>query len=256
MNKIFDTHQIDRVIHFATKAVGEWSASPSSTTTTTSKTPWCSSTSCATMAQVHHLLELLDRLRRPGQPACHRGRPQEARNQPLWLDRVDNERDSLWTFTPPTPSGTSCCSATSTPLAPIRPASSARTPTASPTTSCPISRRLPWASWKSVHVFGNDYPTPDGTGVRDYIHVLDLARGHVCALNWITQAACHLNLGTGTGYLVLDVIPAFSKACGKELPYVIRERRAGDIAADWCCLQGRAHDGLEKLVRHRGYVPR
>ena len=89
---------------------------------------------------------------------------------------------------------------------------------------------------EAVHVFGDDYPTPDGTGVRDYIHVCDLASGHVAALNWMNgkTGVEIFNLGTGTGTSVLEVVAAFSKACGKELPYVIRERRAGDIAANWC----------------------
>lgn len=83
-----------------------------------------------------------------------------------------------------------------------------------------------------IHVFGNDYPTPDGTGVRDYIHVVDLALGHLAA---IEKKSCHpgvhiYNLGTGNGYSVLDVIKAFEKACKKELPYKIEERRPGDIA--------------------------
>ena len=89
---------------------------------------------------------------------------------------------------------------------------------------------------EAVQVYGNDYPTPDGTGVRDYIHVCDLASGHVSALRWMNgrKGVEVFNLGTGTGSSVLDVIRAFSKACGKELPYVIRERRGGDIAANWC----------------------
>ena len=85
---------------------------------------------------------------------------------------------------------------------------------------------------ESVGVFGDDYPTHDGTGVRDYIHVVDLARGHVCAIKKL-ETNCGLficNLGTGKGYSVLDVIHAFSKACGKEIPYVIDPRRPGDIA--------------------------
>lgn len=87
-----------------------------------------------------------------------------------------------------------------------------------------------------LNVFGDDYDTPDGTGVRDYIHVCDLASGHVAALNWMNgkTGVEIFNLGTGTGTSVLEVVAAFSKACGKELPYVIRERRAGDIAANWC----------------------
>ena len=85
---------------------------------------------------------------------------------------------------------------------------------------------------KEVGVFGNDYDTPDGTGVRDYIHVMDLAEGHVKALKKFEDkpAVYIYNLGTGHGYSVLDVIHAFSKAVGKEIPYVIKPRRAGDIA--------------------------
>lgn len=83
-----------------------------------------------------------------------------------------------------------------------------------------------------VHVFGNDYPTPDGTGVRDYIHVVDLAVGHVKAIaKRCDIPGVHIyNLGTGNGYSVLQIVEAFSKACGKELPYQIEERRPGDIA--------------------------
>ena len=85
---------------------------------------------------------------------------------------------------------------------------------------------------EKLHVFGDDYPTPDGTGVRDYIHVVDLARGHVAALRKL-DTGCGLfvcNLGTGNGYSVLDVLHAYEKACGKTLPYVIDPRRSGDIA--------------------------
>ena len=83
-----------------------------------------------------------------------------------------------------------------------------------------------------VGVFGDDYDTPDGTGVRDYIHVVDLACGHVKAIDKIKQnpGIKIYNLGTGKGYSVLDVIKAFSKACGKEVPYQIQPRRPGDIA--------------------------
>ena len=89
---------------------------------------------------------------------------------------------------------------------------------------------------KAVQVFGDDYPTPDGTGVRDYIHVVDLAKGHVAALAWMNgkTGVEVFNLGTGKGTSVLEVIRAFSKACGKELSYVIKPRRGGDIAANWC----------------------
>ncbi|MCI5903488.1 MAG: UDP-glucose 4-epimerase GalE [Blautia sp.] len=88
----------------------------------------------------------------------------------------------------------------------------------------------------SVGVFGNDYDTPDGTGVRDYIHVVDLAKGHVKALEKFKEEKTVriYNLGTGHGYSVLQVIDAFGKACGKEIPYVIKPRRPGDIATCYC----------------------
>ena len=86
-----------------------------------------------------------------------------------------------------------------------------------------------------VHVFGNDYPTPDGTGVRDYIHVVDLAAGHVAALEWMDgKQGCEIfNLGTGTGTSVLEIIDAFSAACGHDVPYVIDPRRPGDVTANY-----------------------
>ncbi|EOA5630814.1 UDP-glucose 4-epimerase GalE [Providencia rettgeri] len=88
---------------------------------------------------------------------------------------------------------------------------------------------------KELAVFGGDYPTKDGTGVRDYIHVMDLADGHIAALNKVSQqAGLHIyNLGTGTGTSVLEVLAAFEKAVGKPIPYTISARRPGDIAEYW-----------------------
>lgn len=89
---------------------------------------------------------------------------------------------------------------------------------------------------KELGVFGNDYDTPDGTGVRDYIHVCDLATGHVAALKAIERKAglAIYNLGTGHGYSVLDVVKAFEKANGLKVPYSIKPRRPGDIATCYC----------------------
>jgi UDP-glucose 4-epimerase len=83
-----------------------------------------------------------------------------------------------------------------------------------------------------LSVFGGDYPTKDGTGVRDYIHVVDLAKGHLAALKKLasTPGCVTYNLGTGVGYSVLDMLKAFSKACGKELPHKMADRRPGDVA--------------------------
>ena len=109
-----------------------------------------------------------------------------------------------------------------------------------------------------INVFGNDYDTPDGTGVRDYIHVSDLARGHVLALKHMEkQSGVEIyNLGTGKGYSVLEVIKAFEKACGKELPYEIKPRRSGDIACCYCnpakaekALGFKAEFGIDDMCR-------
>ena len=104
-------------------------------------------------------------------------------------------------------------------------------PNGIPNNLCPYITKVAVGKLKEVHVFGNDYPTKDGTGVRDYIHVVDLARGHVLAVNkLLTKSGLFIvNLGTGRGYSVLEMINAFSKALGKEIPYVIDPRRPGDI---------------------------
>ena len=93
------------------------------------------------------------------------------------------------------------------------------------------SGRLPF-----LRVFGNDYDTPDGTGVRDFIHVMDLARGHAAALPYCLshEGWRAVNLGCGRGYSVLEVVAAFEKASGRKIPVETAPRRAGDIAANWC----------------------
>ena len=100
----------------------------------------------------------------------------------------------------------------------------------------------------AVHVFGDDYDTPDGTGVRDYIHVMDLAEGHAAALAWMAgRTGCEVfNLGTGRGSSVLEVIHAYARACGRELPYVVEPRRAGDVTANYAdCTKARELLGWE-----------
>ena len=101
-----------------------------------------------------------------------------------------------------------------------------------PNNLTPYIAKVAIGELKEIGVFGNDYPTPDGTGVRDYIHVVDLAKGHVAAIEKIANSGVYTyNLGTGIGCSVLDVVHAFERACGRQLPYVIKPRRAGDIAA-------------------------
>jgi UDP-glucose 4-epimerase len=107
-----------------------------------------------------------------------------------------------------------------------------------------------------LNVFGNDYPTTDGTGIRDYIHVMDLADGHVAALNYFneTSGLLTVNLGTGQGYSVLEIVKAFEQASGRPVPYRFAPRRPGDIAQCWadptlaCQLLGwKATRGLEAI---------
>ena len=101
-----------------------------------------------------------------------------------------------------------------------------------PNNLTPYIAKVAIGELKEIGVFGNDYPTPDGTGVRDYIHVVDLAKGHVAAIHALEKPGVYTyNLGTGIGYSVLDVIHAFERACGHKLPYTIKPRRPGDIAA-------------------------
>ena len=108
-------------------------------------------------------------------------------------------------------------------------------PNGIPNNLLPYVARVASGRLARVGVFGNDYPTKDGTGVRDYIHVVDLARGHALTCDKIENLKGWeaVNLGTGTGYSVLEIIHAFEKACGHPIPYEIKPRRAGDIAANW-----------------------
>jgi UDP-glucose 4-epimerase len=114
---------------------------------------------------------------------------------------------------------------------------------------------------QELGVFGNDYPTPDGTGVRDFIHVVDLAKAHVAALqcfnpNYQLSTTQIYNIGTGHGYSVLDMVKAFIRVNGVEVPYSIKPRRAGDIATCYCNpakakaeLGWEAQYGLDEMVR-------
>ena len=105
-------------------------------------------------------------------------------------------------------------------------------PNGIPNNLMPYITQVAVGKLKELGVFGNDYDTPDGTGVRDYIHVVDLTKGHVKALKKIEEKAGLkvYNLGTGIGYSVLDIVKNFEEATGVKIPYVIKERRAGDIA--------------------------
>ena len=105
-------------------------------------------------------------------------------------------------------------------------------PNGIPNNLMPYITKVAVGKLEKLSVFGDDYNTPDGTGVRDYIHVVDLANGHLKALTKLetNPGLVIYNLGTGKGYSVLDMVKAFSKACGKDIPYVIAPRRPGDVA--------------------------
>ncbi|MGH8674557.1 MAG: UDP-glucose 4-epimerase GalE [Burkholderiales bacterium] len=122
----------------------------------------------------------------------------------------------------------------------------------------PYITRVAIGRLPKLRVFGNDYPTPDGTGVRDYIHIMDLAAGHLSALQYLEERARSItvNLGTGRGHSVLEVVRAFERATGIAVPYEFMPRRAGDIAAYWADpslaareLGWRAQLGLEEMCR-------
>jgi len=106
-------------------------------------------------------------------------------------------------------------------------------PRGAPNNLMPYISRVASGKLSRLNVYGDDYPTPDGTGVRDYIHVMDLAEGHVAAVRYLAESTgWHtINLGTGQGYSVLEMVNAFASACGNVVPYTIAPRRPGDVAA-------------------------
>ena len=260
MNKIFDTHQIDRVIHFAGfKAVGESVSKPveyyhNNIENTLVLIDVMHNHGCKSIIFSSSSTVYGD----PDNPPVTEEDPKKPATNPYgwtkWMieqilmdvHTADPEWDVvlLRYFNPigAHPSGLI-----------------GEDPKGIPNNLVPYVAQVAVGKLEAVQVFGNDYPTPDGTGVRDYIHVVDLARGHVCAIKKL-QTNCGLficNLGTGHGYSVLDVINAFSKACGKEIPYVIDPRRPGDIAECWCDpskakreLGWEAQYGIEEMCAH------
>ncbi len=129
-------------------------------------------------------------------------------------------------------------------------------PSGIPNNLMPYIAQVAVGKLPELSVFGNDYPTPDGTGVRDYIHVTDLADGHIVALDYVLKhtGVEAVNLGTGSGTSVLELVSAFEKASGKKIPYTIKPRRAGDIAScyantdkSFTLLGWRAKRGIDEM---------
>lgn len=120
-------------------------------------------------------------------------------------------------------------------------------PNGIPTNLMPFVLQVAGGQRELVNVFGHDYSTPDHTCVRDYIHVMDIAEGHVAALDWLFDGDKHVceafNLGTGIGLSVLDVIHGIEKACGHSIKYVLADRRPGDLPSCYC-IPNKAHDVL------------
>lgn len=131
-------------------------------------------------------------------------------------------------------------------------------PNGIPNNLVPYIAKVAMGELEKVNVFGNDYDTPDGTGVRDYIHVVDLAIGHIKAIEKLNDnpGLVTYNLGTGKGYSVMDIIHNYEKACNKKLPYIITDRRPGDIAVSYADplkafreLGWKAERGIEQMCR-------
>lgn len=131
-------------------------------------------------------------------------------------------------------------------------------PSGVPSNLPPYISQVAVGKLSELQIFGGDYPTPDQTGVRDYIHVMDLASGHLAALDYLAKeyGLLTVNLGTGRGYSVLELVTAFEKACGKRVPYRIVGRRSGDVAQSFAdpseaerLLGWKARFGLEDMCR-------
>ncbi len=131
-------------------------------------------------------------------------------------------------------------------------------PTGIPNNLMPFVGQVAAGRLKELQVFGNDYETPDGTGVRDYVHVVDLARAHVAAVRALPRlpSVSHINLGTGKGASVLEVVSAYQRACGARIPYRFAPRRPGDVAASYTdpslakrLLGWHAEHGLDDMCR-------
>jgi UDP-glucose 4-epimerase len=128
-----------------------------------------------------------------------------------------------------------------------------------PNNLMPYISQVATGQLEKLKIYGNDYPTPDGTGIRDYIHVVDLAKGHAAALMKLKVGSLKLltiNLGTGTGYSVLQVVKAFEQVSGKKIPYEVVARREGDIAECYAstkyaeqCLQWKAEKNLMQMCQ-------
>ena len=237
MDKIFDTHQIDRVIHFAGfKAVGESVSKPVEYYDN----------------NVNGTLVLLAAMRRKGvnriifsssstvygtpetlplTEDCPTGEP----TNPYGRSKLHIEQ-ILADVCRAYPEFSAVCLRYFNPIGAHPSGLIGEDPNGIPNNLLPYVARVAHGTLPRLRVFGHDYPTPDGTGVRDFIHVMDLADGHAKAVPYIMNHTgwIAINLGCGRGYSVLEVVKAFEKASDRSVPYELVDRREGDIAANWC----------------------
>lgn len=232
MNKIFDEHQIDWVIHFAgLKAVGESCAKPleyydnnlygTLVLLETMREHNCKKLVFSSSATVYGDPEVL-----PLTEDCKTGGTTNPYGTSKYFQEIIltdlHKADNQWTVV---------LLRYFNPVGAHESGLIGEDPQGIPNNLTPYIAKVAIGQLAEIGVFGNDYDTPDGTGVRDYIHVVDLAKGHVAAIEGIKESGRYVyNLGTGNGYSVLQVIDAFGKACHKQLPFAIKARRPGDIA--------------------------
>lgn len=220
---------------FTSQASRPWanpSASPSSTTTTTSTARSCCSRPCAGRASfsssstVYGTPETL-----PLTEDCPTGEP----TNPYGRSKLHIEQ-ILADVCRAYPEFSAVCLRYFNPIGAHPSGLIGEDPNGIPNNLLPYVARVAHGTLPRLRVFGHDYPTPDGTGVRDFIHVMDLADGHAKAVPYIMNHTgwIAINLGCGRGYSVLEVVKAFEKASDRSVPYELVDRREGDIAANWC----------------------
>ena len=233
LNEVFDKEEIDSCIHFAgLKAVGESVAKP---------WEYYENNIAGTLTLVdvmrkhnvkkYYFLFLSNRIRRSGNDPDHRGVPEGTVYQPIWLDQIHAGADP-YRHPEGRPGVNVVLLRYFNPIGAHKSGTIGENPNGIPNNLMPYITQVAVGKLKELGVFGNDYDTPDGTGVRDYIHVVDLAKGHVKALKKLedNSGLSIYNLGTGKGYSVLDIVKNFEAATGVKIPYVIKPRRPGDIA--------------------------
>ncbi|MCE4554971.1 UDP-glucose 4-epimerase GalE [Pelomonas cellulosilytica] len=235
MNEVFDRHRPAAVVHFAAfKAVGESVNQPLAyyrnnlgglvNTCETMKRHGCSRIVFSSSATVYGAPEQLP-LREDAATSA---------TNPYGATKLMGEQ-ILRDIGVADPSWQTACLRYFNPVGAHESGRIGEDPRGTPNNLMPYVAQVAVGRRAKLSVFGDDYPTPDGTGVRDYIHVTDLAEGHVAALRWLLDNAGSLtvNLGTGQGYSVLDLVRAYEAASGRSIPYEIVARRAGDVAACW-----------------------